>query len=176
MSTDNQQTSKNPIFQILEDIGKDFEKCKPLVDIAVKIGVPPGHIVAVSFCLALLCIIFGIFSDFLTAVVGLLYPSYMSFKAIETPDDDDDKQWLTYWIVFSFLHVFDGPLSLILQFFPFYYPLKVMFYVYLFYPKTKGALFIYNSFLRKFLLENQAKIDDNLKRAQETIENTRFTK
>ncbi|KAL4479577.1 hypothetical protein ABPG72_018563 [Tetrahymena utriculariae] len=176
MSSDIQQATKNPVQQILDDIGKDFEKCKPLVDIAAKIGVPPGHIVAISFSLALACIIFGICSDFLTAIVGLLYPAYMSFKAIETVEDDDDKQWLTYWIVFSFLHVFDAPLSLVLQFLPFYYPLKVMFYVYLFYPKTKGALFIYNNFLKKFLLENQAKIDEYLKKTQEAVEGNRFTK
>ena len=35
-------------------------------------------------------------------VVGYLYPSYCSFKALQTPSDDDDKQWLTYWIVMAF--------------------------------------------------------------------------
>ena len=98
------------------------------------------------------CVIFGFCSELLTALVGILYPAYMSFKAIETKeDDDDDKFWLTYWVVFSFLHVADGLLGMFLRFIPFYYPLKVLVYVSLFYPKTKGALLIYNNFLKGYL-------------------------
>ena len=35
-----------------------------------------------------------------SAVVGLLYPMYQSFKAIEAPPPTqhrDEEQWLTYW-------------------------------------------------------------------------------
>ena len=40
-------------------------------------------------------------------VVGFVYPTYMSFKAIESGDDDtfDDRQWLVYWVVFAFLNM-----------------------------------------------------------------------
>ena len=43
---------------------------------------------------------FGI--NMLTNFIGLLYPAYKSFKSLQTKDKDDDSQWLTYWIVFSF--------------------------------------------------------------------------
>jgi hypothetical protein len=62
-------------------------------------------------------------------LVGFVYPAYASFKAIESADKEDDKQWsaarvwraglarmltrlcgpprLTYWVVFSFLTVIE---------------------------------------------------------------------
>jgi len=54
------------------------------------VNIPPGHLAVGGFSVVLLCIIFGFCSDFLTALVGLLYPAYMSFKAIETKEEDDD--------------------------------------------------------------------------------------
>jgi receptor expression-enhancing protein 5/6 len=48
--------------------------------------------------------LFFVFEDIMSRIivdmVGVLYPAYISFKAIETPHLDDDKQWLTYWVVF----------------------------------------------------------------------------
>lgn len=33
--------------------------------------------------------------------LGVLYPAYASFKALESPQLNDDKQWLTYWVVYA---------------------------------------------------------------------------
>jgi receptor expression-enhancing protein 5/6 len=38
-------------------------------------------------------------------LVGFTYPMFASLKAIESPNADDDKQWLTYWVVFSLFKV-----------------------------------------------------------------------
>ncbi|EGR31443.1 TB2 HVA22 family protein, putative [Ichthyophthirius multifiliis] len=143
---------------------QDFQDVKPLYDASQKLGVKPGLLVLVSFFACLFFVVLGFLGKFLTSVVGILYPGYMSFKAIETKDDNDDKQWLTYWVVFGFLHIFDAPLGWLLSFFPFYYPLKLMFYIFLFYPKTKGALKIYNSFLREKISKYQSFIDGYLKK------------
>ena len=60
---------------------------------------------------ALVFVIFGFFSSYVTCLVGIVLPTYWSIKAIESPEDEDDKQWLTYWCVyavFSFLDLFAG--------------------------------------------------------------------
>ena len=36
-----------------------------------------------------------------------IMPCYYSFLALQTNDILDDKKWLTYWVVFSFIHYFD---------------------------------------------------------------------
>ncbi|CAN1351772.1 HVA22-like protein f, partial [Linum perenne] len=37
----------------------------------------------------------------------LLYPLYASLRAIESPSLVDDQQWLTYWIIYSFITLFE---------------------------------------------------------------------
>ena len=35
-------------------------------------------------------------------------PSYASYKAIESDATDDDTQWLTYWVVYSMMMIFES--------------------------------------------------------------------
>ena len=58
---------------------------------------------------------------------------------------------MTYWIVFGFVTAFDKVLNFVLFFMPCYYTLKVIFYIWMFYPKTNGAAVIYERFLRNQL-------------------------
>ncbi|MBN8567906.1 MAG: HVA22/TB2/DP1 family protein [Flavobacteriales bacterium] len=60
---------------------------------------------------------------------------------------------MTYWIVFAFVTVFDGILSTILFFLPAYYAFKLLFIIWLFYPRTDGASLIYERFLRPNLAQ-----------------------
>jgi TB2/DP1, HVA22 family len=64
----------------------------------------------VTFGLLILSVIFvlvclGQSLSFVSTLVGVLYPAYMSIKAVEnksaTMASDDYTQWLNYWIVFS---------------------------------------------------------------------------
>ena len=50
--------------------------------------------------------------------VGVLYPAYASFKTLESPADDDDKQWLTYWVVYALTTSVEEAAETVLQFFP----------------------------------------------------------
>ena len=48
------------------------------------------------------------------------------FKAVESPQGDDDTQWLTYWIVYSTFNILEYFTDLILFWIPFYSLLKVV--------------------------------------------------
>jgi len=147
---------------IVDNLSKDFEKFTPVVILSQKLGVKPGHIVGASFALGLFLIITGLGSDFVTALIGFLYPAYMSFKALESPEAEDDIQWLTYWVVFVLLNFLDSVLGMVLSLIPLYHLAKLVLYVYLFYPKSKGATVIYNSFIRPLLKKYEGQIDQAL--------------
>jgi hypothetical protein len=39
-----------------------------------------------------------IYTELTVALVGAMFPVYRSMKAVCTPDEDDDKVWLQYWV------------------------------------------------------------------------------
>ena len=54
----------------------------------------------IAFTAVWLAIGYG--APFLCDFIGFVFPAYLSFKAVETPDTRDDTQWLTYWIVYRY--------------------------------------------------------------------------
>lgn len=107
----------------------------------------------------------------LASAFGLIYPLYQTFRALELEDEDDEGKrplWLTYWIVFGFMHFFcsyggDWVLSRIV---PFYYVLKIAFVVWLFNSSTQGVQKVYIKILRPFLLMNAKEIGAYISVAQ----------
>ena len=96
----------------------------------------------------------------LTVIFTVVYPAYKSIKALETKDDDDDdKEWLTYWCVFGISSLVDEFGGIILSLIPFYYYIKLLFFVWMMHPSTKGAIMVYHSVLKPLLSKNKAKIE-----------------
>ncbi len=63
-------------------------------------------------------------SKLISSFLGFLYPAYMSFKALQTKDEKDDAQWLTYWVAFASILTIEYSFEFILQYVPFYFELK----------------------------------------------------
>lgn len=40
-----------------------------------------------------------VFTELTVTLVGCVYPIYRATKAVCTPDEDDDKEWLQYWML-----------------------------------------------------------------------------
>ena len=55
---------------------------------------------------------------------------------------------MTYWFIFGTLTVFDGVIQSFLFFLPAFYSFKVLFLLWLFYPKTNGAKVIYEKLIK----------------------------
>lgn len=144
----------------------EYTKNLPVIkDLAQKAGVSTGH-VSLGFIVFISVFMFiGIGADLITDLIGMFYPMHMSFKALETKGADDDKLWLTYWVVFAIYKVVDEWSEIFLFWVPFYYPIKLAFLVYLFLPQTKGAIKLYDSAIRPFVLKYQTEIDAGLSKA-----------
>lgn len=100
----------------------------------------------------------------LTNMVGFIYPTYMSMKAIETQSKKDDVQWLTYWVVYAAFQLIEVFVHHLLYWIPFYFAFKLGFLCWLFLPNTMGATFIYAQFLEPFLAQNETKFDAAIKK------------
>ena len=99
------------------------------------------------------------FSSYVTCLVGVLCPTYLSLKAIEGPDEDDDKQYLTYWVVYGLFSVFDLFTAFLIKVIPFYYTIKLAFLIWLFMPNFKGAVVIYNLVVGPLFRKYESKFD-----------------
>ncbi|KAK9673377.1 hypothetical protein RND81_12G163900 [Saponaria officinalis] len=89
------------------------------------------------------------------AIIGpgvmLLYPLYASMRAIESPSTLDDQQWLTYWVLYSLITLFELSCWTILQWLPFWPYVKMLFCMWLVLPIFNGAAYIYENVVRKYV-------------------------
>lgn len=147
----------------------EFEKIKPLKTVSDKTGLKVSYIMAIFFTILLIFVLLEWGSFLITSLVGFVYPAYMSFKAIESSDSNDDTQWLTYWVVYAFFTVFNDIVVYCLGFIPFFYILKVALYIWMFHPRTKGAVLVYSKAIKPLLTRYEGKIDRFSNAAEENI-------
>ena len=146
----------------------ELERFKPVKDFADKIGVKVAHLALGVIGLLCLAVVFQYGATVISFGVGFLYPAYMSFKTVELKDNKkEDRLWLTYWLVFGFIHVLDDFLGIILYFLPLYNVMKILFYIWLFHPKTEGAMFVYDKILKGLLKKYEDKIDSGIQKIKE---------
>ena len=119
----------------------------PLDQVAAAVGMTVPQMSRYAMYIGVACVMLGVGSTYITVAIGVAYPVFMSFIALESEGGDDDKQWLTYWVVFGILNIIDNFAGFILSFIPFYFFLKLCFLIFLMHPSTKGATMVYNTYI-----------------------------
>ncbi|XP_051116949.1 HVA22-like protein a isoform X3 [Andrographis paniculata] len=71
-------------------------------------------------------------------VVSLVYPLYASIRAIETKSPIDDQQWLTYWVLYSMITLFELTFAKLIQ---------------------CGAAYVYEHIVRPYLVTRQKSVN-----------------
>ena len=102
-------------------------------------------------------------------LLGIAYPCFMTLFSLETEQADDDKQWLTYWVVFGLLSLVDQFAGAILHAIPFYYALKMALLVWLFHPSTQGAGTVYDNVVYPLWKEHEGKIEEVSRQIENTV-------
>ena len=111
------------------------------------------------------------FSSYVTCLVGVLCPTYLSLKALESPEEDDDKHFLTYWVVYGLFTVFDIFTSFLINRIPFYYTLKLAFLIWMFMPNFKGSIHVYNYVIGPLFKKYESKFDKGVAKILKKGEN-----
>ena len=153
---------------VIESLTASTQHLPVFKEVSQKSGVASGYLALGLIVFTVLLMFFGVGADLITDLIGMFYPMYMSFKALETNEGEDDKLWLTYWVIYAFYKVADEWSSLLFFWVPFYYPIKLAFLIFLFAPQTKGAIKLYDGFVKPFITKHQADIESGITRLGET--------
>jgi len=110
--------------------------------------------------------VLGLVYTIMSAVLGALYPAFMSFKAIKS--SKDTRKWLEYWAVYALYTVLEwSVLDNLVASLPAYYLIKLAFVAWL---ATKdGASYLYQNVVEKQLVQHESHIDAFLEKASKEI-------
>ncbi|KAI5353720.1 hypothetical protein L3X38_006614 [Prunus dulcis] len=100
----------------------------------------------------------------LVMVLGYAYPAYECYKTVEKnkPEIEQLRFWCQYWILVAVLTVCERIGDAFVSWVPMYSEAKLLFIIYLWFPKTKGTTYVYDSFFRPYLAKHENEIDRNL--------------
>uniref|UniRef100_A0A5B7BQV9 HVA22-like protein n=1 Tax=Davidia involucrata TaxID=16924 RepID=A0A5B7BQV9_DAVIN len=100
----------------------------------------------------------------LLMVFGYAYPAYECFKTVQMnePETEDLLLWCQYWILIAVLTVCERVGDSFLSWLPTYGEAKLALFIYLWYQRRKGTVYVYNTFFRPFVANHETEIDRNL--------------
>ncbi|KAF4347953.1 hypothetical protein G4B88_002867 [Cannabis sativa] len=85
-------------------------------------------------------------------LISLLYPLHASIKTIETKSRSDDQQWLTYWVLYSMITLFELTFARLIEWFPIWPYGKLILMCWLVLPQFNGAAYVYKHYIRPYYM------------------------
>jgi receptor expression-enhancing protein 5/6 len=131
----------------ISQLDKQLSSYEFLNNIERQTSVPKVYMVLGLAGLYFFLIFFNIAGEFLVNTAGFIVPAYYSLEALFSSGTADDTQWLTYWVVYAFLTVFESAVNAV-YWFPFYYTFKFVMILWMALPQTGGAQIVFRSFLQ----------------------------
>ncbi|KAH6806165.1 Abscisic acid-responsive family protein [Perilla frutescens var. frutescens] len=100
----------------------------------------------------------------LILVLGYAYPAFQCFKTVEKNrvEIPELRFWCQYWIIVAVITILEKIGDVFISWLPMYGEMKLALFIYLWYPKTKGSGYIYDTLLRPYVSRHETDIDRSL--------------
>ncbi|XP_062166409.1 putative HVA22-like protein g [Alnus glutinosa] len=100
----------------------------------------------------------------LVLILGYAYPALECYKTVEKNrvDIEELRFWCQYWILVAIVTVLERVADIFISWLPMYGELKLAFFIYLWYPKTKGTGYVYDTMLKPYVAMHEPDIDHKL--------------
>ncbi|XP_020203530.1 putative HVA22-like protein g [Cajanus cajan] len=100
----------------------------------------------------------------LILALGYAYPGFECYKTVEKNrvDIEELRFWCKYWIIVALFTVLEKFTDFFVGWLPMYGEMKLVLFVYLWYPKTKGTGYVYEVVLRPIVSKHENDIDRKL--------------
>ncbi|ETN40389.1 protein yop1 [Cyphellophora europaea CBS 101466] len=131
----------------ISQLDKELSKYDVLNNFEKQAGVPKVYVILALGGLYFFLVFFNLGGAFLVNFAGFILPGYYSLEALFSASKTDDTQWLTYWVVYAFLNVFESLINAV-YWFPFYYTFKFILVLWMALPVTNGAQIIFRSVIQ----------------------------
>merc|ERR1712093_66446 len=131
----------------ISQLDKELSKYPVLNNFEKQTSVPKVYAFLGLVGLYFFLVFFNIGGEFLVNFAGFIIPGYYSLDALFSANKVDDTQWLTYWVVYAFLTVFESLINAV-YWFPFYYVFKFILILWMALPVTNGAQIVFRSFIQ----------------------------
>ncbi|KAL8989342.1 MAG: hypothetical protein Q9177_001749 [Variospora cf. flavescens] len=89
-------------------IDKELSKYPALNNFEKQTSIPKVYVFLGIAAIYVFLVFFNIAGEFLVNFAGFIIPGYYSLDALFSVGKSDDTQWLTYWVVYAFLTVFES--------------------------------------------------------------------
>ncbi|OAY76507.1 HVA22-like protein i [Ananas comosus] len=106
-----------------------------------------------------------VLTKILVVLFGYAYPAFECFKMVEQRPGEIQQLrfWCQYWIIVAIVTVIEKLADTVVSWVPMYGEVKLAFFVYLWYPKTKGSDLVYETFLRPLVMQYEPDIEQRLR-------------
>ena len=163
--------------QIKENLKKNTAILDPYANmvpvfgqIAAQADINPGAVLGLISGVLLLILIVLQGWAILVTTLTVLYPALLSIRAIQSEDDEDDKVWLSYWMIFGIYTVLETFFGFIFYFIPYWTLIRSALFMWLLLPQFKGSQTVYEQVLRPLLKANQDLIEKYAQQMTSTLQ------
>ncbi|KZT30719.1 hypothetical protein NEOLEDRAFT_1083032 [Neolentinus lepideus HHB14362 ss-1] len=104
----------------------------------------------------------------ISAWFAFFLPCYSTFKALahRPLSEPELERWAMYWCVVGAFVTVEYAVEWLVDWFPFYYEIKMLFLLFLSLPQTEGSTYVYKTYVEPFFTAKEANIDSGIEAAK----------